>query len=260
MIRRIEITITIIFLLFTLVAGVVTAQSSSGAVEAGDTFVYAVSSDSNTGYIPGVVSEPKNTERLEIVITDVNSQNGSVGINCIQYFKNGTQNSYSSSKDPDSYYGFPMIKSNLNSGETIWSSAPNLIVNETILKTYSNGNREINRLSITNSESEPRDIAELFDRTTGMPVELRFVEHSGATTVLELTDSNVWVISGPSAETNPQPSSSSYPTEEPTETVQPSPTIPEFPLFGVVPFLLVVTILIVLRAASSARQSTKIKF
>jgi hypothetical protein len=207
------------------------AQVAVG-LSAGDTFTYQVSSDSNTPLIYQIIYEPKNANSIQIQVDSVDSA-GIICLNITESFKNGTKNSWIQNKDLTSAEGFPIIAANLNVNDLLWSAqASSPSISELVTQNYLDGSREVVYATVPSSESGYNRIDYKFDRSTGMPVEIRFVESDEVSTVLMLADSNVWDISE-----SPSPSPSSTVTSD-SSSPSPSPTVPEFPSSVAVVFLL----------------------
>ncbi|MCW3983834.1 MAG: hypothetical protein NWE96_07540 [Candidatus Bathyarchaeota archaeon] len=183
---------SMIFLFLSSSFNVVTAQSSVG-VSSGDTFTYTVTSNSNIPLIYQVLNTPKEVQTLTITIKSLNAN--IVTLNMTQTFKNGTRTSLLQEKDLRSPSGFPITFANLNIGDQIWTSdllSPK--VNDSAIVSFLGGARQINHASIGPSETGYELVDYYFDRKTGMPTQIRYVESNQVSTTLTLENSTVWVI------------------------------------------------------------------
>jgi hypothetical protein len=181
-----------VFLLLLLV-GTASAQSQIG-VSPGNSFTYAVTSNSNVPLIYQILNSPKDVMTLKVTIQSITPPN-KVTLNMTQQFKNGTQTSWIEDKDLTSASNFPITFANLNTNDSLWSNEPlSPKVNETVTQNYQAGSREINHARVESTESGYDLVEYSFDRATGMLVEVSFVESSQVSTVLKLAESTVWTI------------------------------------------------------------------
>jgi hypothetical protein len=189
-----NLSVISILLFFCLSAvGVVVAQTQIG-VSAGASFTYSVTSNSNIPQIYQVVVRPKEAQSIKVTVLSISPPN-MVTINITQQFKNGTETSWVEEKDLTAASNFPMTFANLNLNDKLWSSellSP--IINETISETYPNETRQINHATIGPQEIGYDLVDYYFDRQTGMPIEIRFVESAEVSTVLTLANSSVWTV------------------------------------------------------------------
>jgi hypothetical protein len=211
----------------------------TGGLSEGDTFTYQVSSNSNIPLIYQIIYEPKKAESIQIQIIETESLN--LRLNITESFLNGTKYSWIQNKNLDSATGFPIIDANFNVNDRLWpNEALSPLVSEVATQTFPNGNREIVYATVPSSELGYNQIDYQFDRRTGMPVEIRFVESNEVSTVLTLADSSVWIIS---ASPSPSPVVSESPSSTVTsESPSPSPVTPEFPLTSLVAVILAIVL------------------
>ena len=224
--------ITCIFVASLNVTGMAFASSDNSTqieigISEGDYFTYEVTSNSNIPTIYQIIDEPKNAESIQIQVTNADSYN-SIVLNITEVFKNGTKTSWIQNRDLTSATGFPIIPANLNVGDTIWSKeSQSPSVEEITSEEFPDGNRTIVYSMIPQSESGYDQIDYYFDITTGMPVEIRFVESEEVSTVFKLIESNLW-------------------------------TIPEFPSYFVIIFLMI-TVLVILTKTNLEKEVKHIK-
>ena len=187
------ICLSAILILFLFAFGTVFAQTQIG-VTPGETFTYTVDSNSNIPQIFQIVKSPKDVQTLEVTINSVNSQSA-VTLNITQQFKNGTETSWIENKDLTQASNFPMIFGNLSVNDKLWSNeALSPVVNSTTTHTYSDGVREISNATVGSTESGYDRVDYSFDRSTGMPILVKFVESENISTVLTLTNTSLWTV------------------------------------------------------------------
>ncbi len=192
MIKKLVSASVVLFLCLSMM-GIVSAQNSIGVYE-GDSFSYSVTSNSKIPQIYQIIQSPKDAHAIKIAVLKVTSPN-LLQINITEQFKNGTQTSWVEDKDLTVASNFPMTFANLNVGDKLWGSeslSPK--VNDTATESFSSGSRQINHASIGPSESGYDLVDYSFDKQTGMPTEIRYVESDEVSTTLTLTDSSVWAI------------------------------------------------------------------
>jgi hypothetical protein len=180
-----------VFLLFSI-AGTVLAQTQVG-VSVGDTFTYSVSSNSNVPQIYQVIVSPKDIDWLNVKI--VNIDNEIIRLNITQHYKNRTETRFLEDKVLTAATNFPMTQANLNVNDKLWPDEPlSPIVNETVTQSFPSGYRQVNLGSIGPQESGYDLVDYSFDKLTGMPLKVRYVESDQVSTVLTLTSSNLNII------------------------------------------------------------------
>jgi hypothetical protein len=184
----------IVFLLLLIATiEVVSAQSQIG-ISQGQTYTYVVTSNSNVPLIYGVVSSPKDVQTLTVKIQNI-TEPKTVTLTITQYFKNATETSLAQIKDLSSAAGFPMTLSDLTIGDKLWSAeSASAKVNSTETVAYEGSSRQINRASVGPSETGYDLVDFSFDRQTGMPTQVSYVESDDISTTLTMTSTSVWTI------------------------------------------------------------------
>jgi|YelNatPaOPRAMG01_1025707.scaffolds.fasta_scaffold06500_2 hypothetical protein len=172
-----------LILLFLTSVGRSSAQTITPGVSPGDSFTYSFSvfwssSDPNAT-VPAELLKQNETELIRVVVTDVGGS--VVFMNITWHFKNGTETSSQAfvnlqdgSGDgfglviaPDlspKYYAYPMG----------WNLSTSFVINETLTKTYSFGEREVVRAALNRSGSSDYVYVYYdmyFDRKTGVMLE-----------------------------------------------------------------------------------------
>jgi hypothetical protein len=172
--------------------GIVFAQNQN-SVSTGDIFTYEVISNSNIPAIYQIVLEPKSASSIQIQIISVDSSK--INLNLTETFSNGSKTSWVQQKDLSFASDFPIIFANLNVNDPLWDKERmSPTVSSITTQSYADGDREIIHATVASSESGYDQVKYLFDRKTGMPVEIQFIESEDVSTLIRLADSNVWVI------------------------------------------------------------------
>jgi hypothetical protein len=195
-------------LIFILVA-VATAQIRTVGVSVNNTWRYGTSAEwSSTDPIatpPSYVIQYNETEWMEVVINGISDLNVTAEVTA--HFKNGTEDSTVGWIDIDTGNNINMtwmvISANLGVNASIYTvSYNNWFINETVQRTYPNGNRDTNHFNTTSS-SEFQYLSSnlLWDKETGILVELstqNIFQTLNYTTswsiALQIISSNIWVI------------------------------------------------------------------
>ncbi len=176
------------------------AQTLAGVV-VGDTFTYDFAAyfkpDNPNATAPQLLVQDNETQWVRYTIETV--ANMTVLYNTMQHLSNGTEtNSESQANMETGYSGFPFIRANISRNDLLFplfpaESAP--IVNETLTRTYQQGERNINHAN-WNDTGTLIDL--FFDQKTGVPVELHVTfavtMDGNAEYVYQLIDSNIWAI------------------------------------------------------------------
>lgn len=206
------------FLLCSMNMISVDAQTVTIGVNVGDCFKYDLdynwSSDNQSATIPEDIEQMLLFAWSNISITDIS---GSIitytGTAC---FKNGTEvtNNQPATYDinvGESFSNALFISPNLGANDLALATGDpflgNLIINETVTKTYPDGTRETNHFSIanentTNGKTDFASIDLYWDRASGVMVEmsanLTTCENGYTTTMIMsmlLDETNIWEIS-----------------------------------------------------------------
>jgi hypothetical protein len=199
----------ILSLLLIAMAEIAFAQTIVIGVTKGNTFDYNYTllweTTDPSAKPPADYIEMNNTQWFRLSIADVSGY--LIRVETTLHFKNGTETIKNGTVDTyheaiNVPFGFLLIRANSNPNERIYPDGSNTIVNETITRTYPNGNRETNRFITeftTESTYERTEI--FFDRATGAAVEFQYEgrEKSGSyetTTkeIITIQSSNVWTI------------------------------------------------------------------
>jgi hypothetical protein len=176
------------------------AQSSAG-VSQGNSFKYDFSAHFSaanaTETVPPQLIEDNATQWLRLTVTSVS--NTTVNYVMLQHFKNGTEVSTSDQTDvATGSGGFIIVGANLALYDPLFPTvASPAIVNETITRTYSSGQRQINHASWNETDySAYLDL--YFDQKTGLPVEFHLIFQASPDGYAEyrytIVDSNVWLV------------------------------------------------------------------
>lgn len=230
MIKKLAIVTFLLILLCSAMVGRTSAQTTVAGVSTGNFFNYDfttfwISSDANAVVSPDLVD--LNKTWIGITITDVSDSVVSMSIT--GHYENGTENTSEAwvnieTGEDSGGYGF-VVAPNLGANSVIYPSGDySFSINDTVMRTYSGGERETNHYS-----AYLRDVGdyvysydELYlDKKTGVMVEWyteRVAEISpNETTAIrwKIRESNVWVV-------------------------------PEFPSLLVLPFFMIATLLAVI--------------
>lgn len=212
-----------------------TAQTVVAGVSKGEVFDYSYNllwtSTDPSATPPSEVIEYRNIEKTQIKITDVS--NSVITIDLISYFKNGSQGVQTGTTNIASGiytvpYGCLIIGANLAKNQQIYPNGGHQTITDTIMCTYSSGQRETNVVS--GEDSSQRTVIS-YDKIKGIAVDYAYTtyETSGSyitntTETLINTNSAVWAVSPASSVS---PTSTSKPTSTPTGTnppLTPTPT------------------------------------
>jgi|YelNatPaOPRAMG01_1025707.scaffolds.fasta_scaffold01833_20 hypothetical protein len=204
-----------VFLCLTFSA-VGSAQTRTPGVQPGDYFTYNIfatwSSSNPNATVPSAFNEFNNTAWYKVSITAVIDSN--VTSTDIWHFKNGTEIPKLVVQDIESgtmYYmnGFGgIVGADLNVGDLLHpSGTDNLIVNETVSRSYAGGRRDTNIVDVTyplmdssNNTIGSERVTYYLDKSVGVLVEMhdeiQYVnpEEKGAIT-WTLKETNRWVVS-----------------------------------------------------------------
>ena len=216
---HVAIAIAVVVCIIALVASIFVNQPPANTVVAGvavgDTFTYSIRGfatkiDANAT-IPEDTSQLNMTESFRVTITDVNDSK--VYFSSVWRFLNGTEIQKTGKvnietgidNSPDFW---AIYASGLNAGDLARPIREGLTINATEPRTYKNGERETNYVSLErlryDTDDPSQTISEYlsiyFDKQTGMLVELRNNQvYSNPAILLQLewriTDSTVWDIS-----------------------------------------------------------------
>jgi len=204
-----------VFLLCSMGVMLGNAQTGTVGVNVGDWFKYEInvnwSSDNQSATIPDFVEEMNAVEWSKISITDISGTTISLGLT--NQFKNGTEIIASQVYDIDegalSALGFFFIPPNLGANDLALSNNDflgDLMIDETMVRTYPDGTRETNHASFsnettTNGKTEIGSMDFYWDRSSGVMVETVaniMTYEGGYTTTMTmemlLDESNVWVV------------------------------------------------------------------
>lgn len=219
--KRSRVVYLLVILVFTLLILAVIILTYSGTrnltrvpgVSSGNMFTYDVSSfwssnDANTVAPQGLL-EINQTESFRVTITTISGP--MVTTSDTWLFKNGTEYNSTGLVNVETGYnsgGFwPVVAANLGKDDLLHPAGQNgITVNETIIREYPSGAREINHFTLNyqgNDETFGYYTAVsdyYFDRATGMLVELydrsTFLGANMQSAILwKIKASNVWVVS-----------------------------------------------------------------
>lgn len=205
------ITSIILLTLCIAMTGTVSAQTAAAGVSKGDTFYYNYtnsweSTDPNATP-PIEYVELNNTQWIQIAIGDI--QGPVLNIVTTRHFFNGTDIIDYGQVNIDTQvinalYGFLVVGANISANEKLYPSGGLPTINDTILKTYPNGQRETNHYVHETTSDNSYDKTEIyFDRSTGMAIECytesretvdSFTSTAKETLTIDTSRSNFWAI------------------------------------------------------------------
>jgi hypothetical protein len=119
-----------------------------------------------------------NTQWFRLSITGVSGY--LVRVETTLYFKDGTQTVKNGTVDTNYQainvpYGFLLIRANANPNEKIYPSGSDAAINETVLRTYPNGEKETNHYITETTAANTHEKTEIFfERATGVAIESYF--------------------------------------------------------------------------------------
>lgn len=152
--------------------------------------------------VPAEFVDFNKTQWIRITITDVSGFTISLAVT--QHYKNGTENTQNGNIDINKQqinapYGFLIIRANSSADEKIYPLGGHTTINETLLRTYSVGQRETSHSVFTKTEEGYYEKTEMFfDRATGAALEYQFEtrETSGSyvSTIKETITIRSWII------------------------------------------------------------------
>lgn len=192
-----------------------TCNTRTPGVNVGDWFIFGNiqvkwNSTDPTQTCPNYLLEMNETEWIRIDVQSVVGTN--VTGQLIQHFKNATEIKSTGWVNVDTGDGenltMAIVAANLTVGEPIYASVyySAYTINETIIRTYPEGQRETNHINITTEQTFPGGFYinvenYYWDKTTGVIVEMRafnrVVMGENVTEMsmsLEIVDSKAWVI------------------------------------------------------------------
>jgi len=212
--KKILLMVLSILLLCSMSVMLVNAQTGTVGVSAGDWFKYEInanwSSDNQSATIPDIIEQMNVMEWTNISITDISGPTVSYG--GTMRFKNGTEITVPQVYDIDegslSIIGFFFISPNLGANDLASSNVVfgDMVINETVIRSYPDGSRETNHVSIshentTNGKTEIVSMDFYWDRSSGVMVETVLsgaTYEGGYTTTMSmemlLDESNVWEV------------------------------------------------------------------
>jgi hypothetical protein len=196
------------FLLLALVVPAL-AQTRTVGVSVGNTFTYGVtvrwSSNDSTATLPSNLVDINNTQWAKFTITAISGTN--ITGQTTAHYKNGTETTMGVWKDVNTGSGNMsvfVISANLTSGDSWYnsSSITSVTINETVPRTYSGVDRDINHLNLTSSSGGQNESLNFYwDKSTGVLVEelQQITNQTGAYTTtssvdIQITSSDVWTV------------------------------------------------------------------
>ena len=222
-----KIVLSALVSVFLLSAMVVTssAQERTIGVTVGDWFKYGefnVSWSSNipNATFPAAAEEMNETEWMLVSVQNI-SWGKWVFLEIVKHFKDGTEKTENGSVDIETGAGIMngrIISANLNANDTIYTGSPfsTSKIDETIVRTYPDGERETNHANTTwelngtlyiNSQTingTEKGVTNCYwDRSTGILVENSYEEveqYEGGeylttlSATYRITESNVWTV------------------------------------------------------------------
>jgi hypothetical protein len=162
-----------------MVAETAIAQTVIIGVTKGDAFDYSYNllweSTTPSATPPAEYVEMNNTQSFRLSITDVSGY--LVSVETTLHFKNGTERTQNGTVDTYHQsisvpYGFLLIRANSNPNEKIYPDGSDAAINETVSRTYSNGEKETSHYVTEITGANRYEKTEIyFDRATGVALE-----------------------------------------------------------------------------------------
>ena len=231
--KNVLLAFVLVLLSTAMVVTAVVAQQRIVGVNVDDWFKYGDitvnwSSNNPNATLPPGSEELNETEWMLLSVKNVSGT--TITFQSTRHFKNGTERIESGYLDIDTgdteNMGGAAISANLEVNDTLYTGST-VKINETVVRTYSDGVRETNHLNVTLEESlmqyyYRRTENFYWDKPTGIVVE-QYVEEIEQTeeylttysASVRITESSVWVI-------------------------------PEFPSFLILPLFMITTLLAVI--------------
>jgi hypothetical protein len=250
--KKVATAITLVLVLcFFSTTGISLAQTQAGVAK-GDVFTYSFSI-TYSGSFPSDAIELSKIDWIRFTITDVSGFH----VTCAETYHYFNGSEYEMNRQVDvrgaAFSGeMPITMPNLSVNDPLVRDS-NVLVNETIMRSYPQSNREVNHVYFnlrSNSLSDPNGYSDFyFDKQTGVLVE-RHESNWGsdpswmANVTVKLIESSVWEVSGTAI---PSPSGN----------LSPSPSVPEFPsTIFIITFLFTATLLgtVVIKIKQSRRM------
>ena len=190
-----------ILIAFMVLPALVQAVDYIPGVKVGDWIKYSSSvTYSGNGTEPYSITEEKKIDWLRMEVENVSGT--IVYVNTTVHYNNGTQILQNSTVDVSgsSQYssGFFLIAANLRSGDAITTQL-NLVINQTITKTYVSARRNVNVVNVTTLyQGQTSTTTIYFDQSTGFLVEIysKSPDYSNPGAYSELsvraTQTNMW--------------------------------------------------------------------
>jgi hypothetical protein len=226
--RIVLLTLVSVFLLSAMVMTSAVAQERIVGVTVGGWFKYSditVSWSSNDPWYPTFppvgreyLKEMNETEWILMSIQNI-SWGKWVFLEIVKHFKDGTEKTENGSVDIETGTGimnYRIISADLNANDTIYTGSPfsNWKIDETIVRTYPDGERETNHLNMTRKTEIIRHMDDstingtlyefinyYWDKATGILVEQSYEEieqvgeyQTTLSMTYRITESNVWTV------------------------------------------------------------------
>jgi hypothetical protein len=244
--------LTIITLIIILtIATLASAQTVNAGVSQNDIFEYnynATWNSTNPSASPSNnIVELLQIKSFQIKITSVSGSN--VNAEVTKKYQNDTTKTETGFVDVQSgsihlEFGTLIIAANRTVNQTIYPTWTDAIINETVTRTYQNGDRETNkRLVEITSEYGYEKTEVYYDKVKGIAVDSYFESrdsYGGQTEIftetITNTNSDVWTAAPPSPTPTPSATPASS-TPAASQSPAPSSVVPELSVF-VVPLVL----------------------
>jgi hypothetical protein len=225
-------TSIMLVLCFTMIGAAIAQTQAVVGVKQGDVFTYNFMvfwSSNSTGSPPSQLAAFNETEWLRVTVTGVS--NSTISTQITIHFRNETEGNSTGTFNVDTgedLGGPPFIGAGLAPNETVYpSGSPGLVMNDTVTRKYTSGDRETNNLiedamGVSNYGNYTGTAEYFFDKDTGALVEYSTNYIYPDQTVLTrsvITSSSVWAV-----QSSPSPTPPSISTSPSTATPQSSST------------------------------------
>lgn len=225
-------TSIMLVLCFTMIGAAIAQTQAVVGVKQGDVFTYNFMvfwSSNSTGSPPSQLAAFNETEWLRVTVTGVS--NSTISTQITIHFRNETEGNSTGTFNVDTgedLGGPPFIGAGLAPNETVYpSGSPGLVMNDTVTRKYTSGDRETNNLiedamGVSNYGNYTGTAEYFFDKDTGALVEYSTNYIYPDQTVLTrsvIISSSVWAV-----QSSPSPTPPSISTSPSTATPQSSST------------------------------------
>jgi hypothetical protein len=258
--------IALVLIVLGIIAIIVPVSAGNAVVgiSKGQTFDYSYqliwSSTDPTAITPNNLIQLNNTQTIQLSITDVSGTK--ISIEKTNILEDGTQNKMAGYVDINTgtieiTFGSLIVSANLNVGDLLYPSGGHATINDASFRSYSAGQREINRVIYQTDEQDYTEKVEIyFDKLTGVAVSYSYDSSTTsngytATTqeTLICTNIDTWIVA---PIPNYTASATSVPTSYPANSESSSSTLVQTPnqTSALIPILVIVLIAVILAAVA----------